>query len=99
MVASEVRLKKETASGLYFSHSHASGWIFFALGAGGAYVWFAFVDHAVARWVFAVGLGLFAILGFVAALCRYELMLNLASGTYRRRRGWIALYDKLSSIL
>jgi hypothetical protein len=85
---SEANLKRDTERELFFAHYPLSGVIFAALGAGFGYLPAYFGADSVTRWIFG-GMGaLFALIGIVDALWRYEFLLDLTSRTYSCRRGF-----------
>ena len=90
MVAPEVYLIKENDREMFFAHRPLAGVVFMLIGMGIVYFFSfsALVKEPVARWIFSAGGALFALVGFGAALWRYELRLDLLGRTYSGRRGF-----------
>ncbi len=75
---------------MFFAHRPLTGVVFMLIGMGIVY-FFSFstpIKDQVARWVFSAGGALFALMGFGAALWRYELRLDLLGRTYSGRKGF-----------
>jgi hypothetical protein len=96
---SQVRLRKESQTEIYFAHPYWSGWIFAMIGAGfGVLPWKTGAEPPV-LWLFLGMSGLFTLLGIGAGFWRLELRLDLMARTYRRRRGfWPAVRTTMGSL-
>jgi len=82
-----VTLKRESDQALHFAHTHLAGWLFALVGAGMATAGAMRLDGPGYWLVVFVG-GFFAIIGFGAAMWRYEIHIDLTSRSYRGRRGF-----------
>jgi hypothetical protein len=88
MRASEVRVKRESHSELYFAHTPLSGAVFAGLGMVFGYIPFHVDADIFAKGVVG-GLGaLFVLFGTLGAFWRCQLHLDLVSRSYTRTRGF-----------
>ena len=79
---------RDTQGSVLFRYQHRAAVLMLVIFGGAAWATFRFIPDG-ARWVFTGGFGFFALILGLVSMWREELELNLASGLWRQKRGWV----------